>query len=62
MTKRVINQNSKLTKELINTIESKFVFADKPLNRFNLNEKEYEINNEDKKKFTYKIKKTVKFN
>tara|TARA_B100001057_G_scaffold406654_1_gene420103 strand:- start:482 stop:1201 length:720 start_codon:yes stop_codon:yes gene_type:complete len=59
MTKRVINQNSKLTKELINTIESKFVFADKPLNRFNLNEKEYEINNEDKKNLLIKLKKQL---
>ena len=33
MTKRAINQNSKLTNELINTIESKFVFTDKPINR-----------------------------
>ena len=59
MTKRVINQNSKLTKELINTIKSKFVFADKPLNRFNLNEKEYEINNEDKKNLLIKLKKQL---
>ena len=59
MTKRVINQNSKLTKELINTIESKFVFADKPLNRFNLNEKEYEINHEDKKNLLIKLKKRL---
>jgi len=59
MTKRVINQNSKLTKELINTIESKFVFADKPLNRFNLNEKEYEINHEDKKNLLIKLKKQL---
>ena len=59
MTKRVINQNSKLTKELINTIKSKFVFADKPLNRFNLNEKEYEINHEDKKNLLIKLKKQL---
>jgi DNA polymerase len=59
MTKRVINQNSKLTKELINTIKSKFVFADKPLNRFNLNEKEYEINHEDKKNLLIKLKKRL---
>ena len=59
MTKRVINQNSKLTKELINTIESKFVFADKPLNRFNLNEKEYEIYHEDKKNLLIKLKKQL---
>ena len=59
MTKRVINQNSKFTKELINTIESKFVFADKPINRFNFNEKEYDINYEDKKKKLIKLKKQL---
>ena len=36
MTKKVINQNTKLNKELINTIEPKFIFADKPINRFNI--------------------------
>lgn len=62
MTKRAINQNGKFTKELINTIESKFVYADKPINRLNFTEKKYDINHEDKKKFTFKIKKTIKFN
>ena len=36
MTKKVINQNTKLNQELINTIEPKFIFADKPINRFNI--------------------------
>ena len=36
MTKKVINQNTKFNKELINTIEPKFIFADKPINRFNI--------------------------
>ena len=35
MTKKVINQNTKLNQELINIIESKFIFADKPINRLN---------------------------
>ncbi len=34
MTKKVINQNTKLNQELINTIEPKFTFVDKPINRF----------------------------
>jgi uracil-DNA glycosylase family 4 len=38
MTKKVINQNTKLNKELINTIEQKFIFAEKPINRFNVSE------------------------
>ena len=36
MTKKVINQNTKLNHELIDTIEPKFIFAKKPLNRFNI--------------------------
>ena len=36
MTKKVINQNTKLNQELINTIEPKFIFADKPINRLNI--------------------------
>ena len=59
MTKRAINQNSKFTKELINTIESKFVYADKPINRFNFPEKEYDINHEEKKNLLLKLKKRL---
>ena len=59
MTKREINQNSKFTEELINTIESKFEFADEPINRFNFTEKEYEINHEDKKNLLLKLKKQL---
>ena len=40
MTKKVINQNTKLNQELINTIEPKFIFADKPINRFSVLEPE----------------------
>ena len=36
MTKKVINQNPKLNKELIDTIEPKFIFKDKPINRFKI--------------------------
>ena len=59
MTKREINQNSKITEELINTNESKFEFADEPINRFNFTEKEYEINHEDKKNLLLKLKKQL---
>ena len=34
MTKKVINQNSKLDKEFLNTIKSQFIFANKVINRF----------------------------
>ena len=48
MPKKVINQNSKFNEELINTIESKFVFADKPINRFNLIQGNEELKNDNK--------------
>ena len=34
MTKKVINQNSKLDKEFLNTIKSQFIFVNKAINRF----------------------------
>ena len=40
MIKKVINQNTKLKRELINTIEPKFIFADKPINRLSVLETE----------------------
>ena len=49
MIKKVINQNTKFNKELINTIESKFVFSDKPINRFNFVEREHKVNVINKK-------------
>ena len=36
MTKKMINQNSKYKKELINTVESKFIFSSSPINRFKI--------------------------
>ena len=56
MTKKVINQNSKFNKELINTIESKFIFADKPINRFNYAEKVYDVDQGNKKELLEKLK------
>ena len=50
MTKKVINQNTKLNQELINTIEPKFIFADEPINRFNIletNNDTLQINKEE---------------
>ena len=34
MTKKMINQNSKFQKELIDTVDSEFIFGNKPINRF----------------------------
>ena len=56
MTKKVINQNRKLRGELINTIESKFLFSDKPINRFNLLKREIKIDNNDKKELLESLK------
>ena len=50
MTKKVINQNTKLNQELIDTIEPKFIFTDKPINRFNIletNKGNLQINKEE---------------
>ena len=38
MTKNTLNQNGKYVQELINTIESNFLFSNKPINRIQLNE------------------------
>ena len=48
MPKKVINQNSKFNEDLISTIESKFLFADKPINRFNLIQSNEELINDKK--------------
>jgi uracil-DNA glycosylase len=47
MTKKVINQNSKLSLELVNSIESRFVFDENPINRIN---NEIILNEENKVK------------
>ena len=44
MTKKVINQKGKFDDKFINSIESKFIFKNKPINRFNFTK-----NNEDEK-------------
>ena len=56
MTKKGINQNTKLKNELINTIESKFIFADKPINRFNFIEREASVNKDNKKDLLENLK------
>ena len=43
MSKKVINQKDKFDEELISTIESNFVFKDRPINRFNIIENNIEI-------------------
>ena len=38
MTKSSLNQNGKYVQELINTVETNFVFNNKPINRFQFTE------------------------
>ncbi len=52
MTKNAINQKGKLDEILINSIEAKFDFSKKPINRFNA----VKNNNEDKTKLLEKLK------
>jgi DNA polymerase len=56
MTKKVINQNSKLNQELIKTIEPKFVFSDKPINRLNILESVNEIQQINKEELLKNLK------
>ena len=59
MTKKMINQKGKLNEELINTIEPKFVFKDKPINRFNTLEINDDNNSANKTQLLNKLKKHI---
>ena len=48
MTKKVINQNSKLDKEFLNTIKSQFIFVNKAINRFDFITRNDESNKREK--------------
>jgi len=56
MTKKVINQNTKLNQELINTIELKFIFAHKPINRFNILKTDNNVKQIDKEELLKNLK------
>ena len=55
----MINQNDKLNKELINTIEANFVFDKKPINRFSAVKKENDIIKRNKKDLLENLKKQL---
>ena len=59
MTKKVINQNTKLNQELINTIQPKFIFADNPINRFNILETNNGALQINKKEFLKNLKNQI---
>ena len=48
MIKKSLNQNGKYVQELINSIEPDFIFSNKPINRFNVIEKNNNIENQSK--------------
>tara|TARA_B100000900_G_scaffold83841_1_gene67809 strand:+ start:116 stop:838 length:723 start_codon:yes stop_codon:yes gene_type:complete len=60
MTKKVINQKGKLDDDLINTIEPNFIFANKPINRFNtINNNHEDTNLTNKADLLIKLKKQI---
>jgi uracil-DNA glycosylase len=59
MTKKMINQKDKFDEKLINTIEPNFIFKDKPINRFNIVDKNDDSNQADKAKLLLELKKQI---
>ncbi len=59
MTKKVINQKGILDDELINTIESNFIFKDKPINRFKIVKNSIDQNQTDKSELLIKLKNKI---
>ena len=59
MTKKVINQKGKFYDALINTIEAKYVFKNKPINRFNFTENDENENQTDKAELLNNLKKQI---
>ena len=55
----MINQKDKFDEELINTIEPNFIFKDKPINRFNIIDKNNDSNQTDKAKLLLELKKQI---
>jgi len=59
MTKKMINQKDKFDEELINTIEPNFIFKDKPINRFNIIDKNNDSDQAGKVELLLKLKKQI---
>ena len=59
MIKKVINQKGKLDEQLIDTIEPNFVFKNKPINRFNINENNNDNDQTNKAELLEKLKKQI---
>ena len=56
MIKKTLNQNAKYAQEFMKTIETNFVFSDKPINRFKLNLTENKNTSINKKKLLNDLK------
>ena len=59
MTKKTLNQNTKLVGELINTIEPEFIFSNKPINRFKVIRNNEDKTDENKKEKLFHLKKKI---
>ena len=59
MTKKVLNQNSKFIKQLINTIEPDFIFSDKPINRFDIINNNQDVLSQNKNEQLLKLKEQI---
>ena len=57
MTKKGLNQNGIYVQELINSIEPNFIFSNKPINRFRINENIEKNINKDKYEHLINLKK-----
>ena len=59
MTKKVINQKGKFDDALINTIEPKYVFKNKPINRFNFTKNDEDEKQTNKAELLNNLKKQI---
>ncbi len=59
MTKKPLNQNTKYAQELINTIESNFIFNDRPINRFKIIKNNGNNKSQDKAEKLLDLKKQI---
>ena len=59
MTKKALNQNGKYGQEFIDTIETDFVFSNKPINRFKVDKNNNNIDKQNKTELLLKLKQQI---
>ena len=59
MTKKTLNQNAKYVHDLINSVESDYIFSNKPINRFKVVDVD---KNNDKRERLSNLKKKINYN